>query len=77
MLHHVLEDGISDIADEQIVLRVPIREQGGQRVRVFSYHRSTFVFSDTDVKIRVFSYQNKDFSYQDSCFQLPIMSIND
>jgi hypothetical protein len=45
--HYVLEHRVRDIADEQIVLRVPVREEGIQSVRVFSYHGVIFVFSVT------------------------------
>ena len=45
-----------------------IREERGKRIRVISYHESTFVVLVTAVKIRVISYQNQDFSYQDSCY---------
>ena len=68
MLHHVLQHGVSDIADEEIMLRMTIREERGKRIRVISYHESTFVVLVTAVKIRVISYQNQDFSYQDSCY---------
>jgi len=76
MLHHILEDSVRNIADEEIMLRMPVRQQRGQRVRVFSYHRRTFVFSGTDVKIRVFRYRCKDFSYLDSCFQVPAHTLS-
>jgi hypothetical protein len=68
MLHHVLQHGVSDIADEKVVLRVTIRKERGEGVRVISYHRYTFVVLVTTVKIRVISYLKQDFSYQDSCY---------
>ena len=71
MLHHVLQHGVSDIADEEIMLRMTIRKERGEGVRVISYHRPTFVVLVTAVKIRVISYRKQDFSYQDSCYQLP------
>ncbi len=74
MLHHVLQHRIRHVADEQVVLGVAIGQKRRKRVRVFSYHGATFVFSVTAVKIRVFSYQNQDFSYRDSCFQLPALA---
>ena len=64
VLHHVLQNRVGDIADEQVMLRMTVRQKGREGVRVFSYHEAWFVFSVTHVKIRV-------FSYQDSCFQLP------
>jgi hypothetical protein len=57
MLHHVLQNSVRHIADEQIMLRVTIGQKRRKRVRVFSYH---------SMHIRVFSYR-----CQDSCFQLP------
>ena len=71
MLHHVLQHGVSDIADEEIMLRMTIRKERGESVRVISYHGPTFVVLVTAVKIRVISYQKQDFSYPDSCYQLP------
>ncbi|GAA6178496.1 hypothetical protein NBRC116593_44180 [Sulfitobacter pacificus] len=71
MLHHILEDRIRDVADKQIMLRMPVRQKWSESIRVISYHDPTFVFLVTEVKIRVFSYQKQDFSYQDSCYQLP------
>ena len=71
MLHHVLQNSVSDIADEEIMLRVAIRKERGESVRVISYHGSTFVVLVTTVKIRVISYRKQDFSYRDSCYQLP------
>ena len=67
MLHHVLQHRVGNVADEQIMLRMTIREEGG-KIRVFSYNAATFVFSVTAVKIRVFSYRKQDFSYRDSCY---------
>ena len=75
MLHHVLQHRIRHVADEQVVLGVAIGQKRRKRVRVFSYHGATFVFSVTAVKIRVFSYRNQDFSYRDSCFQLPALKV--
>ena len=57
VLHHVLQYSVSDIADEEIMLRVTIRKEWGKGVRVISYHRG---------HIRDFSYRS-----QDSCYQLP------
>ena len=57
MLHHILEDRISNITDEQVVLWVTIWQERGQGIRVISYHGSTFVVLVTNVKIRVISYQ--------------------
>ena len=71
MLHHVLQHGVSDVADEKVMLRVTVRKERGEGVRVISYHGSTFVVLVTTVKIRVISYRKPDFSYQDSCYQLP------
>ena len=71
MLHHVLQHSVSDIADEKVMLRVAIRKERGEGIRVISYHGSTFVVLVTTVKIRVISYTKQDFSYQDSCYQLP------
>lgn len=71
MLHHVLQHSVSDIADEKVMLRVAIRKERGEGIRVISYHGSTFVVLVTTVKIRVISYPKQDFSYQDSCYQLP------
>ena len=71
VLHHVLQDSVSHITDEQIMLRMAIRQERGESIRVISYHESTFVVLVTAVKIRVISYQKQDFSYQDSCYQLP------
>lgn len=71
MLHHVLQHGVSDIADEEIMLRMTIRKERGEGIRVISYHRHTFVVLVTAVKIRVISYRKQDFSYPDSCYQLP------
>ena len=71
VLHHVLQDSISDITDKQVMLRMTIRQERGESIRVISYHESTFVVLVTAVKIRVISYRKQDFSYQDSCYQLP------
>ena len=71
MLHHVLQDSVSHITDEQIMLRMAIRQERGEGIRVISYHEATFVVLVTAVKIRVISYQKRDFSYRDSCYQLP------
>ena len=71
VLHHVLQDSISHITDEQIMLGMAIRQERGESIRVISYHESTFVVLVTAVKIRVISYRKQDFSYQDSCYQLP------
>ena len=71
MLHHVLQHSVSYIADEKVMLRVAIRKERGEGVRVISYHGSTFVVLVTAVKIRVISYPKQDFSYHDSCYQLP------
>ena len=71
VLHHVLQDSVSHITDEQIMLRMTIRQERGESIRVISYHESTFVVLVTAVKIRVISYRKQDFSYQDSCYQLP------
>ena len=38
MLHHILEYSVRHVADEQIMLRVPVRQKGRERVRGFSYH---------------------------------------
>ncbi len=57
MLHHVLQHGISDIANEEIMLRMTIREKRGKHIRVISYHESMFVVLVTTVKIRVISYR--------------------
>ncbi len=77
MLHHILEDRISNVTDEQIVLWVTIWQERGQGIRVISYHGPTFVVLVTDVKIRVISYQKQDFSYQSSCYQLPRAELRD
>lgn len=55
MLHHILQDSVRDIADEEIMLRMAVWKEGRQ-FRVISYHLSTFVFSVTKIKIRVISY---------------------
>ena len=68
VLHHVLQDSVSDITDKQIMLRMTVREERGKRIRVISYHEMTFVVLVTAVKIRVISYQKQDFSYRDSCY---------
>ena len=77
MLHHILQDSVSDITNEQIMLRMTIRQERGEDIRVISYHESTFVLSVTAVKIRVISYQKQDFSYRDSCYQLPVFTERD
>ena len=77
VLHHVLQNSISHITDEQIMLRMAIRQERGERIRVISYHESTFVVLVTAVKIRVISYQKQDFSYRDSCYQLPAFTERD
>ena len=74
MLHHVLQDSVSYITDEQIMLRMAIRQERSESIRVISYHESTFVVLVTAVKIRVISYRKQDFSYQDSCYQLPSLT---
>ena len=77
MLHHILQDSVSDITNEQIMLRMTIRQKRGEGIRVISYHESTFVVLVTAVKIRVISYQKQDFSYRDSCYQLPVFTERD
>ena len=77
MLHHILQDSVSDITNEQIMLRMTIRQKRGEGIRVISYHESTFVVLVTAVKIRVISYQKQDFSYRDSCYQLPVFAERD
>ena len=74
MLHHVLKHRISHVADEQVMLRVPLWEQGmsnlfggGVRLRLCE-----------EIKIRGFSYRPmrfgvlvteiRGFSYRDSGF---------
>ena len=71
VLHHILQDSVRHITNEQIMLRMAIRQEWSESIRVISYHESTFVVLVTAVKIRVISYQKQDFSYRDSCYQLP------
>jgi hypothetical protein len=49
MRHHILEDGIRDIADEQVMLRMPLGQQGQGRIRGFRHHARFFGVSDTEV----------------------------
>jgi len=37
MLHHVLQHSVSDIADEKVMLRVAIRKERSEGIRVISY----------------------------------------
>lgn len=66
MRHHVLQDSVSHIADEQVMLRMPIRHQRDNRVRVISYHASSSWFQVPPSRF-VLSVTHR----LDSCYQLP------
>ncbi len=60
VLHHVLQHRVGHVADEQVMLRVAVRDQLRVAIRGISVHTLNFVLSVTTVKIRGISYPPPD-----------------
>src|SRR5690606_21287141 len=74
LLHHVLEHGIGHIADEQVMLRVPIGNEVRALIRGFCFHPTIFVVSVTRSQGSWYQLPPegiRGISYPDSWFYLP------
>ena len=55
--HIVLGDGIGDVANEEVLNRMAIRQQRRSFYRVITNHEQTIVLSHTNVKFRVITHR--------------------
>ena len=55
--HIVLRNGVRDVANEEVLNRVTIRQKRRAILRVFTHHRGVIVLLPTNVKYRVITHQ--------------------
>src|SRR5688500_10951077 len=56
--HIIFGDSIRYVADEKVLDRIPIREEGSLLFRVIAHRKRTIVLSPMFVKLRAFTHKN-------------------